>query len=130
MSDPVSDRLYLGRITPGMDVCDVTGEKVGSIAHIYHLDESTAGTAPSTEGAAAEVVSESMPQSTPGTAPARTGEEILEVKTGFLGLGKHWYIPISAVQEVLTDSIFLSKSRDAFKELGYENKPEHLAEAH
>jgi hypothetical protein len=31
---------------------------------------------------------------------------------------------------VLTDSIFLSKSRDAFKELGYENKPEHLAEAH
>ena len=28
----VSDRLFLGRIVPGMDVCDVTGEKVGSIA--------------------------------------------------------------------------------------------------
>jgi Uncharacterized protein conserved in bacteria (DUF2171) len=117
MADTMADRMYLGRITPGMDVCDVTGEKVGSISHIYHLDESTAGTAP-TEGTA------------PESTPARTGEEILEVKTGFLGLGKHWYIPISAVQEVLTDSIFLSKSRDAFKELGYENKPEHLAEAH
>jgi hypothetical protein len=126
MADTMSDRMYLGRITPGMDVCDVTGEKVGSIAHIYHLDEATAGTAPTTEGVSAEVASESMPQST----PARSGDEILEVKTGFLGLGKHWYIPISAVQEVLTDSIFLSKSRGAFEELGYEKKPEHLAEVH
>jgi hypothetical protein len=128
MSDPVSERLYLGRITPGMDVCDVTGEKVGSIAHIYHFDEPTMGTAPAApaEGTAPESASESMAVST----PARSGDEILEVKTGFLGLGKHWYIPISDVQEVLTDSIFLSKSREAFKELGYENKPEHLAEAH
>ena len=37
----VSDRLFLGRIVPGMDVCDVTGEKVGSIAHIYRFDEAT-----------------------------------------------------------------------------------------
>ena len=44
MTDPVSDRLYLGRITPGMDVCDVTGEKVGTIAHIYQLDHATEAT--------------------------------------------------------------------------------------
>jgi hypothetical protein len=57
-----------------------------------------------------------------------SGDEIFEVKTGFLGLGKHYYIPMSAVQEVLTDSIFISKSREAFAELGYEEKPAHFVE--
>jgi hypothetical protein len=108
MADDVSERLYLGRITPGMDVCDVTGEKVGSISHMY-------GFADATEE---------------GVTPARTGDEVIEVKTGFLGLGKHYYFPLSAVQEVLTDSIFLSKSRETFEELGYENKPASLAELH
>ena len=110
MSDSLSDRMYLGRITSGMDVCDVTGEKVGSIAHIYQFDQGT--------GATEE------------PAASHTGEEYLEVKSGFLGLGKHYYIPTSAVQEVLTDSVFLSKSRESFAELGYEEKPAHLAEMH
>src|SRR4051812_40549845 len=78
----VTDRLYLGRILPGMDVCDVTGEKVGSISHIYRFDDATED-----------------------QTSARAGEELIEVKTGFLGLGKHLYIPMEAVQEVLTDSI-------------------------
>ena len=108
MADPVSDRMYLGRITPGMDVCDVTGEKVGSVAHVYRLEGQT--------------------ETTDANAPAPSGDEIIEVKTGFLGLGKHLYIPVSVVQEVLTDSIFLSKSREAFEELGFENKPASLAE--
>jgi hypothetical protein len=103
----VSDRLFLGRILPGMDVCDVTGEKVGSISHIYRFDEATE------EG-----------------ATAQAGEELIEVKTGFLGLGKHLYVPMSAVQEVLTDSIFLSKSRESFSELGYDEKPAHFATLH
>ncbi|MCC7371239.1 MAG: DUF2171 domain-containing protein [Chloroflexi bacterium] len=104
MADPVSDRLYLGRIVPGMDVCDVTGEKVGSISHIYRIDENTM------------------------TEPAsRNFEEIIEVSSGFLGLGKRYYIPMSAIQEVLTDSVFISKSREAFGELGFEEKPAHLA---
>jgi hypothetical protein len=116
MTDSMSDRLFLGRITPGMDVCDVTGEKVGSIAHVYRFDEPTEPT-------------ETM-EATEAKPAARAGEEFIEVKTGFLGLGKHLYIPISAVQEVLTDSIFLSKSRETFEELGYAEKPEHLAQLH
>jgi hypothetical protein len=108
MANTVSERSYLGRISPGMDVCDVTGEKVGSIAHIYRFDEST----------------EADPA-------ARADEEIIEVKTGFLGLlGKHLYVPVSAVQEVLTDSVFLSKSREAFDELGYSEKPAHFERLH
>jgi hypothetical protein len=116
MADNLSERLYLGRITPGMDVCDVTGEKVGSIAHVYGMAEASDD---ATVGATTDAT-------TDVTTPARTGEEIIEVKTGFLGLGKHLYIPVSAVQEVLTDSIFLSKSRESFEELGYETKPDNL----
>jgi len=104
----VSNHLFLGRIVPGMDVCDVTGEKVGSIAHIYRFDETTEDT----------------------ITPAHSSEEIIEVKTGFLGLGKHYYLPVSAVQEVLTDSIFLDKSREAFEELGYTEKPAHFDTLH
>jgi len=110
MADPVpsvSDRLFLGRIVPGMDVCDVTGEKVGSISHIYRFDEAT-----------------------DEQASARTGDELIEIKTGFLGFGKHLYIPMSAVQEVLTDSIFLSKSRESFEELGFDEKPAHFEQLH
>jgi hypothetical protein len=107
MPDTVSDRLFLGRIVPGMDVCDVTGEKIGSIAHIYRFDEAT---------------DESF--------AANASNELIEVKTGFLGFGKHLYIPMSTVQEVLTDSIFLSKSRESFNELGYDEKPSYFAQLH
>lgn len=103
MADTVSERLYLGRIMPGMDVCDITGEKVGSIAHIYRYDDATQA-----------------------DAASRPGDEIIEVKTGFLGFGKHFYIPLGAVQEVLTDSVFLSKSRETFEQLGYDTKPSYM----
>jgi hypothetical protein len=106
MAQPVTDHLYLGRITPGMDVCDVTGEKVGSIAHVHRMDDGTLTPTADT--------------------PARSTADIIEVKSGFFGLGKHYYIPASEVQEVLTDSVFLSKSREAFSELGYDEKPAHL----
>jgi len=103
----VSDRLFLGRIVPGMDVCDVTGDKVGTISHVYRFDEAVVE----------------------GMTP-RSDEEVIEVKTGFLGLGKHLYIPMNAVQEVLTDSVFLSKPHDAFGELGFEEKPAHFDQLH
>jgi hypothetical protein len=110
MEHPVTERLFLGRITPGMDVCDVTGDKIGSISHLHR--QNSVGEA-SGEG--------------PTTAIHPT-DEIMEIKTGFLGMGKHLYIPVSEVQEVLTDSVFLSKARASFEELGYENKPDGLAE--
>jgi Uncharacterized protein conserved in bacteria (DUF2171) len=31
-----SDEQSVRRIAPGMDVCDVSGEKVGTVARIYH----------------------------------------------------------------------------------------------
>lgn len=48
-------------------------------------------------------------------------------KTGLLGLGKHLYVPMSDVQEVLTESVFLSRPKEEFESLGYYEKPAHLA---
>ena len=106
MANPVLEQRFLGRIVPGMDVCDVGGDKIGTVAHIHRFSE--------------------LPD------PADTAslpEEYLEVKTGFLGLGKHLFIPMSAVQEVLTDSLYISKAKEDLEGLGFQNRPEHLTNA-
>ena len=61
--------------------------------------------------------------------PAATSvlDEIVEVKTGLLGLGKRLYVPMSAVQEVLAESIFLSSPKEEFESRGYYEKPAHLS---
>ena len=106
MSQLISEQ-QLGRIKPDMDVCDIAGDKVGTISHVFR------------HGAPPGQVATDAP-----------GEEILEVKTGFLGLGTHLYIPLSAVQEVLQDCVFLSKPREAFDDLGWREQPAHLAQLH
>jgi|SwirhisoilCB3_FD_contig_61_2445922_length_708_multi_5_in_0_out_0_1 hypothetical protein len=106
MANPVLEQRFLGRITPGMDVCDVGGDKIGSVSEIHRFTE--------------------LPD--PADA-ASLPEEVLEVKTGFLGLGKHLYVPMSAVQEVLTDSVYISKPKEELEGLGYYNKPDHITDA-
>lgn len=106
MADPILEQRYLGRIVPGMDVCDVGGDKIGSVAHIHRYSE--------------------LPD------PADTAalpEEYIEVKTGFFGLGKHLYVPMSVVQEVLTDSVYISKAKEDLEGLGFTDRPAHLPEA-
>ena len=103
---------YLGQLRPDMEVCDLTGEKVGTISHIYRHAE--AAVSPSNEG------------TPPGAAASPAYNEVLEVKTGFLGLGSHLYVPIDAVQEVQPDSVFLSEPKEAFERLGWHDKPQHL----
>ncbi len=106
---------YLGRLRPDMDVCDVAGEKVGTIAHVYRYADATVAAGGPATPAAAE--SERPPY-----------DEVIEVKTGFLGLGSHLYIPISAIQDALTDSVFLSNAKGEFERLGWHDKPSHLDE--
>ena len=105
---------YLGQLKPDMEVCDLTGEKVGTISHIYRHAEA----AVSADGGA------TPPAAEPATPTY--DDEVIEVKTGFLGLGSHLYIPIDAVQDVLTESVFLSKPKEAFEQLGWHDKPQHL----
>jgi hypothetical protein len=103
MADPVREQRFLGRILPGMDVCDVGGDKIGSIAQIHRFSE------------------------LPDPADESVPDEVMEVKTGLLGLGKHLYVPLSAVQEVLPESVFLSRPKEDFESLGYYTKPTHLS---
>jgi len=106
MTNPVLEQRFLGRVTPGMDVCDIGGDKIGSVSHIYRFNE--------------------LPDPS-DTGP--TPDEYLEVKTGFLGFGKHAYIPMSLVQEVLTDSLYISKAKEELEGLGFYEKPEHLVQS-
>src|SRR5215212_2689431 len=92
-----------GPIVSGMAVCDVSGDKIGSIAVVHRSSQ------------------------LPDPAPASAPEEILEVKTGLLGLGKHLYVPMSAVQEVLSGSVFISHPKEQLESLGYYEKPAHLS---
>ena len=91
------------RIQPGMDVCDLRGSKIGKVDQVHRFG----------------------PQ--PDQAAASAPEEILEIKTGLLGLGKRLYVPRSAVQEVLAESLFLSVPKDELEALGYYQKPVHLS---
>jgi hypothetical protein len=100
---------YVGRIVPDMDACDINGDKIGTVAHVYRHEFAGAGVS----GASG------------GGSPA---EDVVEVKTGFLGLGKHFYIPMSAVQEVTQGSVFVSKAREELPTTGWERKPAHLDE--
>ena len=99
---------YLGRLEPGMDVCDINGDKIGTLSRVYrqHLAEVETG------GGLA-------------TAPR---EEMLEVKTGLLGLGKHYYVPFSAIEDVTTGCVFLKQPKDAMHQQGWEQRPDYLDE--
>ena len=102
----------LGRLKPDMDVCDVTGEKVGTIAHIYRSADTVAA------------VGGGISPATPAAEPFN--DEVMEVKTGFLGLGSHLYIPLGAIQETLVDCVFVTEPKEAFERLGWQDKPAHL----
>jgi hypothetical protein len=101
---------FLGRLMPDMDVCDIHGDKIGTIAQVYRYDLAAVGS---------------------GRGEGRLPhEEVLEVKTGLFGLGKHLYIPLSAIQEATQGCVFLSHSREDIERMGWQDKPSYLEELH
>ena len=73
------------QITAGMDVCDVSGEKVGTVAHVG---------------------------------------EVVEVKTGLFGLGRHLYVPPSEVDGVTDAGVILKHAKQEFHEAGLDTRPD------
>lgn len=104
---------YVGRVTSEMQVCDVLGRKIGKIARVYR----DAGVALQAVGSVMGSAGERQ--------PAHPG--IIEVKTGPLGLGHHLYIPITAIREVLDDSVFLEQDRDEVP-AEWRHKPDYFDE--
>ena len=78
------------QIAPGMDVCDVSGEKVGTVSHLHG--------------------------------------EIVEVKTGPFGLGKHLYVPPTAVDSVTPAGVILRHAKQEFHGAGLDARPERLGD--
>lgn len=107
---------YLGRIQSGMDVCDSRGSRLGSIARVYRYDMADEPAAP---------VGGSPPET-----QADAYDEVIEVKTGMLGLGKRLYVPFSNIQEVITDSVFLSVGGFDSDLEPFKRKPEYLDKLH
>lgn len=99
---------YLGRLEPGMDVCDVDGNKFGTIERAYRHDM---GSTSAQEA---------------GGVGTMTQAPVLQVKSGLLGLGKHYYIPFSAIQDVTTDCVFVGQAKDRLHEMGWDVRPEYL----
>ena len=101
---------YLGRIQPDMDVSDIQGNKVGTVSRVYRYEATASGAVDAS-----------------ATSP---GEEIVEVKTGLLGLGTHYYIPMRAIADATQSCVFDSTPKDEFRSLGWHEKPAHLDELH
>ncbi|TME99941.1 MAG: DUF2171 domain-containing protein [Chloroflexi bacterium] len=101
---------YLGHLEPGMDVCDKDGDKFGSVNRVFRHEFASVGT----EGS-----------SSVGTMPR---DEILEVKTGLFGLGKHLYIPFSAIQDVTSGCVFINEPKDRIDDQGWDTRPDYLDE--
>lgn len=51
------------------------------------------------------------------------GASYMKVKTGLLGLGGHWYIPVNAVREVRSDAVYLNVDKDDAERLGWSAPP-------
>ena len=98
----------MGRLEPGMDVCDINGDKIGTVSRVYRHQmasvEASGGVA---------------------TAPP---EEILEVKTGLLGLGKPYWVPLRAIEDVSTGCIFVKQGKDDLDQHGWDTRPPYLEE--
>jgi hypothetical protein len=78
------------QVAPGMDVCDVSGEKVGTVARVHR--------------------------------------EIVEVKTGPFGLGKHLYVPKNEVDGVTEAGVILRHAKQEFHEFGLDARPDQLTD--
>ena len=106
----MQEQKYLGHLEPGMDVCDVDGEKLGSVARIFRNEMASAVTGDT---------------ATVGTMPR---EELVEVKTGLFGLGKHLYVPFSAIQDVTSGCVFVNQPKDRIQEQNWDTRPDYIEE--
>ncbi|HLZ28664.1 MAG TPA: hypothetical protein VKV73_15225 [Chloroflexota bacterium] len=100
---------YIGRLTSQMEVCDVLGYRIGTIARVhrdeYALVEAHVGP------------SEERPQT----------DGVMEVKTGPLGLGPRLYVPVTEIREVIDESVFLDKNKNEVAR-DWRTKPGFLAD--
>jgi hypothetical protein len=87
------------RIRDGMQVEDADGDAVGTVDELM------------------------LPVGTDlrGTTPGR--EAHIKVRVGIMGIGGHWYIPVSAVRTVVDDRVILDVDQTRLDEMGWGEPP-------
>jgi hypothetical protein len=98
----------VGPLERGMDVCDVLGDKFGSVSRVHRREMAVVGTSAT-------------------SAEARPSEDIIEVQTGLLGLGRRLYIPVGAVEDIVGGSIFVKEPKEGLDERGWGTRPPGLS---
>jgi hypothetical protein len=96
------EHRYIASIATGMTIEDADGDQIGTVGMIFQPVPATSSSATS-----------SMP----------TDESYMKVDRGFLGLGKHLYIPSSAIRDVTTDRVILTVDKARVDEMGWDQKP-------
>lgn len=96
------------QIPQGADVYDADGQKVGRVARV----RCRAQVAPGDAGQVEE--------------PPRPAA--IEVRTGFLGLGKHLYIPVDAIRELVSGHLVLTLRRTDLARDEWQHRPAYLEE--
>jgi hypothetical protein len=86
-----------------MDVCDLNGDKIGSVGEVF--SRASVGTGAVT-----------------GSGTSASGNYI-KVDTGFLGLGKDLYIPAEYISDIVGDRVLLNTTKDAVDSMGWDHKP-------
>jgi len=96
----------LGQLTPGLSVSDRDGNKLGTVERVYRRDPA---------------------RTPPDDIQASTiSDEVVEVKTGLFGLGKHLYVPMRAVETVTEEGVFLDRPREEIEHAEWTSPPPQL----
>jgi len=101
-------------IHEGMDVYDRDGDKVGTIKHVFSSPIS---------GTTSDYTTPSTTGTMGGTMPSRG---IFQVDTGFLGLGKDYFVPFSAITGSTGDRVTLDVDKDNLDQTGWDRRPDWL----
>jgi hypothetical protein len=102
-----------GEIHDGMDVYDRDGDKIGTIKHVY--------TGPAASGGYTST------GTVTGTMGGTMPLGVFQVDTGFLGLGKDYFVPFSAVTGVSGDRVTLDVDKDFLNQSGWDQRPAWVA---
>ena len=87
------------RIRDGMKVEDADGDAVGTVDELM------------------------LPVGADLRANMPGREAHIKVKVGIMGLGGHWYIPVSAVRTVVDDRVILDVDQTRLEKLGWDKAP-------
>jgi hypothetical protein len=102
----MTDR-YFSQLADGMDVYDLSGDKIGTVDGLFRPAASVASTG-----------------TTPPThVEATRAEPYFRIRKGILGFGKDLYIPAGAITDVTGNRVTLGVEKDRATEMGWDERP-------